>query len=61
MDIRKTDLFKAMQECGNYSDDDHIVEVILELRDEVLAGGDPEELLYDEGFEPDYVFDILGD
>ena len=29
------------------------------MRQEVLDGADPEELLYDIGLEPDYVFDLL--
>jgi len=24
------------------------------------AGDDPEEILHNEGFEPDYVFDLIG-
>lgn len=34
-------------------------ELIKEMRERVLEGEDPEEVLYDEGFEPDYVFDII--
>jgi len=32
---------------------------INEMREAVLDGENPEELLYDEGLEPDYVFEIL--
>lgn len=35
-------------------------ERISEMAEEVMNGADPEEVLYDEGLEPDYVFDILG-
>ncbi len=30
-----------------------------EMRKRVLEGEDPEEVLYDEGLEPDYVFDLI--
>lgn len=35
------------------------LEQIRKLQQQVLAGCDPEEVLYDIGLEPDYVFDIL--
>ena len=34
-------------------------EVIQEMKERVREGEDPEEVLFDEGFEPDYIFDIL--
>ena len=35
-------------------------EIISEMKDRVLDHGeDPEEVLYVEGLEPDYVFDLL--
>lgn len=34
-------------------------EYIAELRQRVWEGEDPEEVLYEEGLEPDYVFDLL--
>lgn len=57
--IKDTELFKAMKSCGRYSSDEEIVEMIQGMRDEVAAGADPEEELHMEGFEPDYVFDLL--
>ena len=30
-----------------------------ELRQQVIDGEDPEEVLYDVDLEPDYIFDIL--
>ena len=33
--------------------------LISELRERVFEGEDPEELLYYEGLEPDYVFDLI--
>lgn len=35
-------------------------ELILEMRDAVMEGEDPEELLHGIGLEPDYIFDIIG-
>jgi uncharacterized protein (DUF433 family) len=29
------------------------------MREAVMNGADPEDLLYDYGLEPDYIFDIL--
>jgi len=34
-------------------------EYVEELKERVAEGEDPEEVLYDEGLEPDYVFDLL--
>lgn len=34
-------------------------DIISEMQEQVWEGEDPEELLYDIGLEPDYVFDIL--
>jgi hypothetical protein len=32
---------------------------INEMRNRVLEGEDPEEILYEYGLEPDYIFEIL--
>jgi hypothetical protein len=55
----KSKLFLAMQASGKYIDDADIDDVISEMRQEVECGADPEEVLYEEGFEPDYVFDLI--
>jgi hypothetical protein len=34
-------------------------ELVSEMRERVLGGEDPEEVLHEEGLEPDYVFDLL--
>ena len=34
-------------------------QIIEEMRDAIMEGEDPEEILGDYGLEPDYVFDIL--
>jgi hypothetical protein len=33
--------------------------LIKEMKDRVISGEDPEEILHEEGLEPDYVFDLL--
>ena len=35
------------------------IDQIRDMRAQVLDGADPEELLYDIGLEPDYIFDLL--
>lgn len=57
--INQTELFRAMKSSGYYEDDDAILDTIEEMRQEVIDGRDPEEVLYEEGFEPDYIFDLL--
>jgi hypothetical protein len=34
-------------------------ELILEMKQRVVEGEDPEEVLYEEGLEPDYVLDLI--
>lgn len=33
--------------------------LIKEMRNRVISGEFPEDILHNEGFEPDYVFDLL--
>ena len=33
--------------------------IISEMRERMMEGEDPEELLHEEGLEPDYVMDLL--
>lgn len=35
------------------------IELLQEMRQQVTAGDDPEEVLYENGLEPDYIFDLL--
>lgn len=57
--IRETELFKAMSASGDYDRDVDIIQAISEMREEVAEGRDPEEVLHEEGYEPDYVFDLI--
>lgn len=51
------DLMRALMSKGyTYSESRTIVE---DMKLEVASGEDPEEVLYSEGLEPDYVFDLL--
>lgn len=34
-------------------------EVVNECRERICNGEDPEEVLYDLGLEPDYIFDLI--
>ena len=34
-------------------------EAIEEMKELILDGEDPEDLLYDYGLEPDYIFDLI--
>ncbi len=34
-------------------------EEVMWMRNRVMQGEDPEEVLYDLGLEPDYIFDII--
>lgn len=40
-------------------DRDEAQDIINDMREAILSGEDPEELLYDEGLEGDYVMDLL--
>ena len=35
------------------------IEIVNEMREEVANGANPEEVLYAEGLEPDYFFDLV--
>ena len=51
------DLIRALISKGyDYSE---ALTVWEDMRQEVASGEDPEEVLYFEGLEPDYVFDLL--
>lgn len=58
MKIESTELYKAMRASKRY-DHEEAVEAIETMREAVEDGDDPEELLHEEGFEPDYIFDIV--
>mgnify|MGYP000152379943 FL=1 len=54
----ETDLINAIMhvdDCGP----EEAREIAEELADLVRLGEDPEQVLHDEGLEPDYVFDLI--
>lgn len=55
--MEKTALFRALVNLEY--DRSEALEIISEMREYVFNGGDPEEILYEYGLEPDYIFDIL--
>lgn len=38
---------------------EEVDDIISSMIDDVLEGADPEDVLYEYGLEPDYVFDLL--
>lgn len=56
-EIKKTELFKAL--ADKYNSEIEAYEIIDSMVQEIENGENPEELLFEEGFEPDYVFDLL--
>ena len=51
-------LLKILMKRDNLSESEAL-DLISEMQQAVLNGENPEELLYDIGLEPDYIFDIL--
>jgi len=51
-------LLKILMNRDNLSESEAL-DLISDMQQAVLAGENPEELLYDIGLEPDYIFDIL--
>jgi len=52
------ELLTILMNRDNLSESEAL-DLISEMRQSVLDGEDPEELLYAIGLEPDYIFDIL--
>ena len=53
-----TELVKVLMDRDGISKKE-AQEIRKEMMERVWDGEDPEEVLYEEGLEPDYVFDIL--
>lgn len=51
-------LKQALIEGQGYSTQE-AADVICEMKQRVSEGEDPEEILFEEGLEPDYIFEIL--
>lgn len=55
----KYDLTAALLFSGNADDLAEAADEIQAMRNRVFSGEDPEEILYEYGLEPDYVWDLL--
>jgi polyhydroxyalkanoate synthesis regulator phasin len=53
-----SELLDALIEGGDYTPTE-AREVVRDMKARVQEGESPEEVLYDEGLEPDYIYDIL--
>ena len=51
-------LNQALMEAQGLSEDE-AKHAIKEMKIQIINGEDPEEVLYDNGLEPDYIFEIL--
>lgn len=52
------DLQKVLVERDGLTEDE-ANEQIIEMRERMIEGEDPEELLWEAGLESDYIFDLL--
>jgi len=50
-------LKQALINQGN--DELYVDELIAKMKQRFAEGEDPEEILFDEGLEPDYLFDLI--
>lgn len=56
--MKPTELHRVLMHRDDCSFEEADV-IVREMRQMVLEGDDPEDVLYAEGLEPDYIFDIL--
>lgn len=56
---QETDLFKALIRQGNSYGEAN--DIFKEMIDRTEDGEDPEEILYEFGLEPDYVFELINE
>jgi len=52
-----SELLQAMLSRGDTREDAE--ETISIMQGDVLAGASPEDVLYEDGLEPDYIFDLI--
>lgn len=53
-----SDLRDALVSGGHYEESE-VDEAIAEMYQRMQEGENPEDILYEEGLEPDYVFDLI--
>jgi len=51
-------LRQALQ-TGQELSHEEALDRIREMKERIREGEDPEEVLYEEGLEPDYIFDLI--
>lgn len=56
--MKMNDLEKVLAERDGLTQEE-VNEQINEMRERMLEGEDPEELLYENGLESDYILDLL--
>lgn len=54
-----SELKKVLMERDGMTEEEANAEIV-DMRNRVYEGENPEEVLYDIGLEPDYIFDIIG-
>jgi len=55
----KMELIQALINCGEAENVADAKEIIKEMKERVIEGENPEEILFEIGLEPDYVFDLI--
>lgn len=53
-----SELRDALVSGGHYEESE-VDEVMAEMYQRMMEGENPEDILYEEGLEPDYVFDLI--
>ena len=56
---KMSELKKVLMERDGMTEEEANAEIV-DMRNRVYEGENPEEVLYDIGLEPDYIFDIIG-
>ncbi len=56
--IIETNLHKALMKCNEWSLEEAETEIQC-MKNRVAEGENPEDLLYEQGLEPDYFFDLI--
>lgn len=54
----ENELVKIFMERDDLTEDE-AMELVEEMRQRVYEGENPEDVLYEEGLEPDYIFDLI--
>lgn len=55
--MKKNSLYKTLEKQGH--DEETIIEIIEEMVTSLEEGEYPEDVLFDNGLEPDYILDLI--